>query len=124
MPSDRVGCVPTNLVPGQSMTCTAIHTVTVADVAAKVILNQAVASALPVTDFQVVCPLLGANGLQCPSTTSVSAESNTVVLNRSTNLPRTGTTVVSKLVAGGELFGLGGLLLVIGRRRDRKPRRR
>ena len=118
------GCVPTNLVPGQSMTCTAIHTVTVADVAAKVILNQAVASALPVTDFQVVCPLLGANGLQCPSTTSVSAESNTVVLNRSANLPRTGTTVVSKLVAGGELFGLGGLLLVIGRRRDRKPRRR
>ncbi|MEO8264284.1 MAG: hypothetical protein ABI706_02115 [Ilumatobacteraceae bacterium] len=115
-------CAPTNLAPGQSMSCTATHTVTAADVAAKVILNQAVATALPVTDFEVVCPLLSANGLQCPATTSVSAESNTVVLNRAANLPTTGSAVVSKLVAGGELFGLGGLLLVVGRRR--KPRRR
>ena len=36
--------------------------------------------------------------------------------------PTTGSVVVSKLVAGGELFGLGGLLLLVGRRR--KPRRR
>ena len=116
-------CVPTNLAPGQSLTCTATHTVTAADLAAKVILNQAVATAHPVIDFEVVCPLLGANGLQCPPTAaSVSAESNTVVLNRATNLPGTGAAVMSKLVGSGEMFGLGALLMVVGRRR--KPRRR
>ena len=115
-------CVPTNLAPGQSLSCTATHTVTAADVATKVIVNQAAATASPVTDFEVVCPLLSANGLQCPATALVSAESNTVVLNRAANLPTTGSVVVSKLVAGGELFGLGGLLLLVGRRR--KPRRR
>ena len=61
-------CAPTNLLPGQSLTCTAVHTVTAADVAAKVIVNQAHATALPISDFEEICPLLDANGLECPTT--------------------------------------------------------
>ena len=117
-------CVSTNLAPGQSLTCSAVHTVTAADVAAKLVSNQAVATAQPVTDFEAVCPLLAANGLQCPVTSLVSAQSNTVVLNRSSTLPTTGAAVVSTLLAGGEMFGLGGLLLIVGRRRNRTQRRR
>ncbi len=117
-----ISCAPTNLTPGQALTCTAVHTVTAADVAAKVILNQAFATALPVTDFEVVCPLLGASGLQCPNGPTVSAESNTVVLNRASLLPSTGGTVVTKLIVGGWLFGVGGLLLLVTGRRRRAAR--
>ncbi len=116
-------CVPTNLVPGQSLTCTAVHTVTAADLAAKVIVNQAHATALPVSDFETICPLLDANGLECPSTAVVAADSNTVVLNRSALLPTTGGTMAAKLILGTWLFGVGGLLLVTTRIRRRIPRR-
>jgi LPXTG-motif cell wall-anchored protein len=116
------GCPPTNLAPGQSVSCTAVHTATAADVAAKVILNQAHATALPMISLELVCPLMAANGAACPGQTTVSAESNTVVLNRSALLPKTGATVVSKLLLGGGLFGLGELLLLVGRRRRRPAR--
>jgi hypothetical protein len=116
-------CIPVKLTPGQSLTCTAIHTVTAADLAATVILNTAHATALPVTDFEEICPLLDANGLECHVTALISAESNTVVLNRSAFLPRTGGTVLPKLILGSWLLGVGGLLLVTGRRR-RRPQRR
>jgi uncharacterized repeat protein (TIGR01451 family) len=116
-------CVPTNLVPGQALTCTAVHTVTAADLVATVISNQARATALPVSDFEVICPLLDAGGLQCPATPSVSAESNTVVLNRAPSLPFTGGAASSKLNIGTWLLGIGGLLLVASRRRRRWQRR-
>jgi uncharacterized repeat protein (TIGR01451 family) len=116
-------CVPINLAPGQSLTCTAVHTVTADDLAAKVITNQAHASALPVSDFEVICPLLDASGLLCPTTPVVSAESNTVVLNRLSSLPFTGGAAVSKVNVGGWLLGLGGMLLVTSRRRHRKQHR-
>jgi uncharacterized repeat protein (TIGR01451 family) len=116
-------CVPTNLAPGQALTCTAVHTVTAADLDAKVITNQARASALPVSDFEVICPLLDASGLQCPATPSVSAESNTVVLSRAPSLPFTGGVAASKLNIGIWLLGAGGLLLLTSRRRFRSQRR-
>jgi len=116
-------CVPINLLPGQSLTCTAVHTVTAADIAADVIVNQAHATALPVSDFEVICPLLDANGMKCPATQVVSADSNTVILNRAAFLPKTGGTVAAKLILGTWLFGVGGLLLVTTRLRRRAPRR-
>jgi hypothetical protein len=99
-----------------------VHTVTADDVAAKVILNQAHASALPVTDFEEVCPLLNANGVDCPTELSLTAASNTVVLNRSSALPTTGGTVVSKLLVGDGFLALGALLMVPGRRRRSRRR--
>ena len=115
-------CVPINLVPGQSLTCVAVHTVTAADITAKVISNQAQATALPTTDFEEICPLLDAGGLVCPALPVVSAESNTVVINRSAFLPFTGGTAVPQLIVGSWMLGVGGLLLVTTHRR-RRPRR-
>ena len=115
-------CPATNLAPGQTVTCSAVHTVTAADVAAKVILNQAHATALPMISLELVCPLLATAGAPCGQAV-VSAESNTVVLNRVAPLPTTGATVVSKLILGGGLLGVGELLLLVGGRRRRRGRR-
>ena len=112
-------CNPTNLPPGQTLTCTAVHTVTAADVIAKVIVNQAHATALPVTDFEEICPMFDDNGLECPSSPTVSAASNTVVLNRASVLPTTGGTIAAKLLVSGGLLGIGSLMLFGGRRRRR-----
>jgi uncharacterized repeat protein (TIGR01451 family) len=117
------GCAPTNLAPGQSMTCAATHVVTTADISAKVIVNQAHATALPTISLELICPLLTANGGQCPSVSAVSAASNTVVLKRAALLPRTGGTVVDKVVTGGALSILGALLMIPGRRRRRSHKR-
>ncbi len=97
------GCAPTNLAPGQSLTCMAVHTVTSSDVAARVILNTAHATAQ-----------LNANGA-----TIISVDSNTVVLGRTAPLPTAGANVVSQLMLSTELLGLGGLLLIFARRRRR-----
>ena len=117
------GCAPTNLVPGQAMTCSAAHVVTAADISAKVIVNQAHATALPMISLELICPLLSANGGECPSVSSVSADSNTVVLNRAAELPHTGGTIVEKMITGGALSVLGALLMIPGRRRRRSPKR-
>jgi MYXO-CTERM domain-containing protein len=53
----------------------------------------------------------------------VSAESNTVTLNRGTILPYTGSAVASKLAVGEGLLGLGVLLAAAGHRRRRPARR-
>ena len=116
-------CPVTNLAPGQTITCTAVHTVTTAEVTAKVISNQARATALPMISLELVCPLLEAAGAPCDAQAAVSAESNTVVLNRVAPLPTTGSTVVSKLIFGGGLLGIGEFLLLVGGRRRRRPAR-
>jgi LPXTG-motif cell wall-anchored protein len=105
------------------MTCTAAHVVTSADISAKVVVNQAHATALLMVSLELICPLLTANGGQCTNQSSVSTESNTVVLNRAAVLPRTGGTVVDKVIIGGGLSILGALLMVPGRRRRRLHRR-
>ena len=116
-------CPPRDLAPGQTVTCTAVHIVTAADIAAKMILNQAHATALPMISLELVCPLLTANGRACPGEQAVSAASNTVTLNRGSLLPRTGSAVSSKVLVGGGLLGIGGVLLAAGRRRRRPAHR-
>jgi uncharacterized repeat protein (TIGR01451 family) len=97
------GCAPTDLAPGQTLTCIAVHTVTAADLAAKAIVNQAHVTALPTVGGDI------------------SADSNTVVLSRSAPLPRTGAPVISTLEVSAWLLAIGGLLLVAARRRRRLP---
>ena len=104
--AEVTGCAPTSLAPGRTLTCTAVHTVTSADVNAKVILNRAHATAQPGTSG-------GAD---------ISVDSNTVVLSRTAPLPTTGANVVSKMVLSMELLGFGCVLLVVGRRRRRPAR--
>jgi uncharacterized repeat protein (TIGR01451 family) len=116
-------CPATDLAPGETITCTAVHTVTAADVAAKVISNQARATALPMISLELVCPLTASDGAPCPLQAAVSAESNTVVLNRVAPLPTTGATVLSKLILGGGLLGVGEFLLLVCGRRRRRPAR-
>ncbi|MEP7202728.1 MAG: hypothetical protein ABI894_08970 [Ilumatobacteraceae bacterium] len=114
-------CPPRDLAPGQTVTCTAIHVVTAADIAANVIFNQAHATALPMVSLELVCPLLTASA--CPGPQAVSAESNIVTLSRNAMLPRAGSSVLSKLGTGLSLLGAGGLLLTLGRRRRRSINR-
>ena len=100
------GCAPTTLAPGQTLTCVAVHTVTPSDVAAKVIVNSAHATAQ----------------LNGSGATAISVDSNTVVLGRTAPLPTTGANVVSKMELSTELLGIGGVLLVAARRRRRPAR--
>ncbi len=97
-----VGCTPRSLAPGQSLTCIAVHTVTAADLVAKVIVNQAHATAQPI----------GAAG--------ISVDSNTVLLSRAA-LPGTGGNVGPKVALSAELIGIGGLLMLLAGRRRRRP---
>ena len=99
------GCDPIDLAPGQTLSCVAVHTVTGADVAAKVIVNQAQASVLPST-----------------GSATVTFASNTVRLSRIAPLPFTGAEVNARLLTAGALVGLGAVLLVAGRRRRRPAR--
>ena len=116
-------CVPINLEPGQSLTCTAVHTVTAAD-RCQGRPQSSARDRVAVSDFEEICPLLDANGAACPSVPVVSADSNTVVLYRSAFLPTTGGTTSAKVILGTWLFGVGALLLVTTRFRRRLPCRR
>ena len=88
---------------------------TSADLSAKVILNQAQATGLPMVVLESLCEENGT----CEGQVPVSALSNTVTLNHLGGLPVSGDDIAPKLLLGALSAALGLSLTLLGRRRRR-----